>query len=249
MKLAEFEEKAAGVWGEIPEAYRSGVDALVIRREPHAHPTLPDIYTLGECLTESYPSDWGGPDTTRSVLVLYYGSFRALSRLDDAFDWDYEIWETITHELRHHLESLAAEDALEDVDYAMDENFKRFQGEPFDPFFFRSGERVAPGVYQAEEDVFIEIEYDAGDPPRGGVEFRWRGQRYAVAPPDELGDVTFLQVTEGLDPGDGGPSLCVVLTARRGFLASLKRWLRPVETTVMDVDVAAERLPRDQPGD
>ncbi|NIP79913.1 MAG: hypothetical protein GWM90_12100, partial [Gemmatimonadetes bacterium] len=163
MDLAAFEREATRVWEEIPDEYRSGVDGLVIDRGDRAHPTLPDIYTLGECLTESYPSDWGGPDTTRSVLVLYYGSFRRLDGLDPEFDWEYEIWETVTHELRHHLESLALEDALEDVDYAMDENFKRFQGDPFDPYFFRSGEQVAPGVYEVERDIFLEHHY-RGEP-------------------------------------------------------------------------------------
>ena len=88
-------------------------------------PSLPDVYTLGECVTESYPSDFGGPETTRSVVVLYYGSFFRVSRQDDAFDWEVELWETLTHELQHHLESLAADDSLIDMDYAADENYRR----------------------------------------------------------------------------------------------------------------------------
>ena len=240
MDFAGFERSASQVWEEIPEVYRSGVDALAIDRGERPHPTLADIYTLGECLTETYPSDWGGPDTTRSVLVLYYGSFRRLSELDPDFDWRYEIWETVTHELRHHLESLATEDALEDVDYAMDENFKRFQGEPFDPFFYRSGERIAPGVYQAERDVFIEIETAEPAGSDEAVEFGWEGARYRVPVPTGPGDLTFVQVIDGVDAGDA--ELCIVLVRPHGFWSSVRRALRREERSVAEAEATARRV-------
>ncbi len=236
MEYQEFERRASRVWEEIPDVYRTGVDGLVLDREERSHPSLPEIYTLGECLTESYPSDWGGPDTTRSVLVLYYGSFQRLSELDPDFDWRYEIWETVTHELRHHLESLALEDALEDVDYAMDENFRRLNGEPFDPWFYRSGEPVAAGVFEAERDVFIEMEYGADGPP-ATEEFEWSGIRYAVAVPDELADVTFLQVVDGADTG--GSELCLVLVRHRGWLEQLRAFFSRTGPTVAQAEVTA----------
>ena len=239
MKLDEFEERATRVWEEIPERYRSGVDGLVLEREARPHPTLPDIYTLGECLTESYPSDWSGPETTRSVLVLYYGSFRALSDLDPDFDWRYEIWETVTHELRHHLEWLALEDTLEDVDYAVDQNFKRLNDEPFDPYFFRSGEPLAPGLYEAERDVFLELQYEAGDPPGPWVEFSWHGEPYRVHVPGELGDFTFIQTTGGVDTGLA--ELCIVLVRRRGWIERLRAWLRGDPPTVVEAEATAQR--------
>jgi hypothetical protein len=237
MRFAELQQEAARVWDEIPEDYRSGVDGLVIERKAQAHPSLPDIYTLGECLTESYPSDWGGPDTTRSVLVLYYGSFRRLSELDPEFDWEYEIWETVTHELRHHLESLAAEDALEDVDYAMDENFKRLQGDPFDPEFYRYGEPLAPGVFAAERDIFIEIEYDAAEPPGPRVPFDWRGGTASVERPAEIGDIAFLQVVEGIDLEE--QALCIVLVRRRRWLEKLQAMFRSSSRRVVEAEVVA----------
>lgn len=237
MEFSEFERRASRVWEEIPVEYRSGVDGLVIERSGRPHPTLPDIYTLGECVTESYPSDWGGPETTRSVLVLYYGSFRRLAELDPDFDWRYEIWETVTHELRHHLEWLAAEDALEDVDYAVDENFKRLQDEPFDPDFYLYGEEIAPGVFQADRDVFIVIEFDGNDPPRPRVTFRWHGSRYSVHVPDRLGDVTFLQIIGGVDTGSA--ELCLVLVRRQGWLERLVGWFRGEGTAVAEADVTA----------
>lgn len=241
MDLSAFEREASRVWEEIPDEYRSGVDGLVVDPSARHHPTLPDVYTLGECLTESYPSDWGGPDTTRSVLVLYHGSFRRLAELDPDFDWSYEIWETVTHELRHHLEWLAAEDALEDVDYAVDQNFKRFEGDAYDPWFFRYGEEVAEGVYEAERDIFIEIPYDPQRPPGPRVPFDWHGHRHTVPFPDEVADVTFLQVVDGVDTGPA--ELCLVLVRRQGWLERLRRWLRRQPPDVLDVDVAARREP------
>lgn len=217
--------------------YRTGVDGLVLERETRSHPTLPEIYTLGECLTEMYPSDWGGPDTTRSMLVLYYGSFQRLAELDPDFDWRYEIWETITHELRHHLESLAVEDALEDVDYAADENFKRLHDEPFDPYFYRSGEPVAPGIYTADPDVFIEVEFEGRRPRGQWVEFEWQSSTKTVPVPEEVGDVTFLQVVEGVDTGP--TPLCVVLVRRRGWLEQLQSMFRRGSPSVVEVEVEA----------
>jgi hypothetical protein len=238
MEYTEFERHATAVWEEIPDAYRSGVDGLVLEREAMPHPTHTDVYTLGECLTESYPSDWAGPETVRSVLVLYYGSFRALSGLDPDFDWDYEIWETITHELRHHLESLAVEDALEDVDYAVDENFKRLTGEPFDPFFYRSGEETAPGVYEAERAVFIEVELEPGETPGPSLAVDWAGRRLAVPAPAEPAEVSFLQVTGGVDTGEA--ELCIIVVQRRGWLDQLKDLVRRAPPTVLQIEVRAQ---------
>lgn len=242
MKFEHFEREASRVWAEIPDTYRSGVDALVVERKSQSHPSMEDIYTLGECRTESYPSDWGGPETTRSILALYYGSFVQVSEQDPEFDWEYEVWETITHELRHHLESLATEDALEDVDYAMDENFKRFRGEAFDPFFYRAGELLGPGVWQAERDLFMELEYEdtAGD----AVEFELGDRRFVAPVPAQTGDVTFLQVIDGLDADDLEPELelCLVLVRRRGLVAGVARWLRRSPTEVVQAEATVERI-------
>ena len=87
MNLKTFSRIAHKAFRSIPEEFKEGVDGLTIRAERVPHPTLPDIFTMGQCLTESYPSDWSGPETLRSVLVLYHGSFKALAARDQAFDW------------------------------------------------------------------------------------------------------------------------------------------------------------------
>src|SRR5690606_38204115 len=141
MDFSTFETRAREMYREVPEHFLEGIDGLEVSRRTEAHPTLQDIYTLGECLTEQYPSEFGGAGEVRSIVVLYYGSLLALSRLDEEFDWEGELYETLTHEVRHHLESLATEDALEEIDYAEDQNFRRREGERFDPAFYRAGEQ------------------------------------------------------------------------------------------------------------
>jgi hypothetical protein len=220
----EFEQRAWDEWERIPREYKQGIDGLVIERRALQHPSLPDVYTLGECITESYASAFGGPDTIRSAVVLYYGSFFRLSRLDEAFDWEHELWETLTHELQHHLESLAADDSLLDMDYAADENFKRVQREPFDPFFFRLGE-LTDGVYRVEDEYFIEL---APPTTEAGVRFTWAGVEYRVEAPRDVADVTFIEITDGVSHPPAALHLVLVRPVRlREKIRSLIRGRTP----------------------
>src|SRR5699024_8517935 len=104
---ADFERRAQEIFDEIPPEYREGVDGLAVYPDSVPHPSLPGIYTLGECRSEFYPSEYGGAGEVRSIVVLFHGSFRELAATDDEWEWEEELFETITHEVRHHLESLA----------------------------------------------------------------------------------------------------------------------------------------------
>lgn len=221
LTFAEFEELAWQYWEEIPAEYREGVDGLVVERRASPHPELPEVYTLGECHTERYPGEFGGPDLIRSAVVLYYGSFLRVSRQDPGFDWEEELWETLTHELQHHLESLASEAGLEALDYAMDENFKRLDRELFDPYFYRSGIQVAEGVWRVERDYFIEREFRGMEELGERVEFEWRGERYTVELPADPGEVTFIWLEEGVAREDP-EEVYLVLVRRRGMMATLR---------------------------
>lgn len=240
MKFQRFEVVAQAAYDAIPPEYKEGIDGLVVSREALPHPERPDIWTLGMCDTESYPSEWVGPETTRSVVVLYWGSFRNLSRLDPDFDWEAEIHETVEHEVRHHLEWLAGHDDLGDVDYAMDESFKRADGLPWDPWFFQKGDAVAPGVYAVEDQAFVEVEwtpaqFEASD----AVEFTWRDTRWAVPRPDAQGDLHFIWV-EGVD--DAPPSLEVVLVRKRRWWEEAKRLFGAARPRVLESEARARRV-------
>lgn len=47
-----------------------------------------------------------------SLVLLYYGSFAEALEGASAEEWEDEIEETVIHELRHHVESLAGVDYL-----------------------------------------------------------------------------------------------------------------------------------------
>lgn len=240
MEFGDFERRARRAFEEIPKVYLEGIDGLTVSRNAPVHPELGDVYTMGECLTEEHPSDFGSPETTRSMIVLYWGSFRALSMENPDFDWDEEIWETLSHELRHHLESLAGDDALEGVDYAADEMFKRFDGQPFDPWYYQQGEQVSAGVYRVEGASYVEqIWSEETFVQARGVSLRWKGQDYRLAKPAELGDVHFILV-RGLDFEDG--SVEIVLVRKRTWWEDVKRVVGAKRAVVLESESDAERV-------
>jgi len=240
MNFDTFARRAHEVFQSIPEEFREGVDGLTIRPEKVPHPAFPDVYTLGQCLTEAYPSDWSGPDTLRSVVVLYHGSFRALAAMDPDFDWEGELWETLTHELRHHLESLANEDALEGVDYAMDEAFHRAEGEDFDPFYYQRGMEIAPGLFQVEYDFFLEQAWTEEDfEGARSIEFSWHGARYRIPRPERLGDIHYVWV-RGVEVGPG--ALQMVLVRKRGLKERLRGVKGGGEAELWESEGVAERM-------
>ncbi|MGH7458595.1 MAG: metallopeptidase family protein [Longimicrobiaceae bacterium] len=215
MDFGEFERRARAVFERIPHEYREGVDGLSVVAKAQPHPTLPDVWTLGECRSEAYPSDFGGPQTTRSLVLLYHGSFERVAAGPGAFDWEEEIWQTVTHEIRHHLEWLAREDGLEVEDYVNDQNFARRAGEGFDPGFYLRGEPLAEGVYRVGDDVFLERAHRRHEPPgQEPLTLRWRGREVAVPWPDPLEDVHYL-VVEGVEEQGGE----LVLVLRRELSA------------------------------
>lgn len=181
MDRERFESVAAEMWREIPEAYRAGVEALVVEDDPEPHPEFGDVFTLGECFSDHWPSAYSeaGGDV-RSRVVLHYGSFRELARRDPGFDWHEEIWETLLHELLHHREWAAAEGGLDAYDDAVEENFRRYAGLDFDPDFYRWVPADADGVVRIESEIFVETE---ASPPERDVVFAWRGRRYTVRVP------------------------------------------------------------------
>jgi len=235
VNFATFESAARLEWERIPVAYKAGVDGLVVERDARAHPDRPDIYTLGECVTEAWPSDFGGPDTVRSWVVLYYGSFLRLSRKDPGFDWQGELWETLTHELRHHLESLADDEALVAIDYAMDESFKRRDGEPFDAGYYRSGEDLGDGWFRVEDELYVERPIDLVG---GEARFDLEDTTYRITVPPRTENVAFLDVVDGLP--DDAPPLTLVAVRPAGLRGVLRALMRRGTADVLQAEVRAE---------
>src|SRR5947207_10537864 len=211
MRIEEFRSLVARIARDVPPEFRDGVVAIDVSPKTLPHPLRGDVYTLGECV----PLEWSGSGADlHSRVILYHGSFACLARLGD-FNWHEEAWDTLTHELRHHLEWRANVDALAAYDWAAEQNFARREGEPFDPAFYRSGEELAPGVYKVDDDVFVEG--GAGSPkglPDGRgerVEFAWHGGQYRVALPRDAKRPVFVTVAGLAEPPPGD----VVVVVRR----------------------------------
>ncbi|HZG43229.1 MAG TPA: hypothetical protein VEY93_09725 [Longimicrobium sp.] len=235
MNYSEFERRALEMFQSIPPEFKGGVEYVSVSRDTVPHPELPDVYTLGECATGELDLGVDLPDLTRSGVHLYFGSFRALAEIDEEFDWEGELWETLTHEIRHHRESTAGEDALEDFDYAADENFKRREGLPFDPLFYRSGEPLGDDAWEVDGDRFAEVSIAGRDFDRlDEVVARLGDARVSVPRPERLGDVCFLYLEEF----DGGPGeAAVVLVRRRGTWESLRGLFGGGEPEVLEFAV------------
>jgi hypothetical protein len=210
MRLADFEAMIRRLCAEVPEHFLDGVAEIVVSPRTVPHPDRADIFTLGECVP--LPVHLGsGVDGLQSRIVLYHGSFTALARQQESFDWRLEAWETLTHELRHHLEWRAHAPDLEDFDWAVEHNYARHDGEPFDPTFFLSGELEPDGKYRVEEDTFID-QIVRSLPPT--VTFDWAGRQYKVPIPAGAELPCFLTVDGVVDPPEG--DLVLVLRRKPG---------------------------------
>jgi hypothetical protein len=204
---------------EVPAEFLAGVVEVTVSPKMLPHPTRGEVYTLGECIPIPGEGE-AGPVGIQSRVVLYHGSFRALAAHAEEFDWRTEAWETLTHELRHHLEWRARAPDLEAFDWAAEQNFARGDGDPFDPLFYRSGELVVEGVYRIDDDYFVE-QTVRHLPAR--LTLQWHGRRYAGIPPAGLGLPAFLTIEGVEDPPPG--DLVVVLRRRPGLLRLFRREL------------------------
>jgi hypothetical protein len=210
MRLADFEGMVRRLCSEVPGHFFEGIAEVVVSPRTMPHPDREEIFTLGEC--DPLPMEVGsGIEGLQSRIVLYHGSFAALARLQEGFDWRREAWETLTHELRHHLEWRARAPDLENFDWAVEHNYARQEGEPFDPTFFLSGELEPSGNYRVEDDVFID-QIVRSVP--ASVSFAWRGRSYGAPTPEGAELPCFLTVEGVEDPPEG--DLVLVLRRRPG---------------------------------
>ena len=214
---------------DIPPEFQGGVVAVEVSRHTVPHPLRGDVYTLGECI----PLEWSGSGADlQSRVVLYHGSFQALARLGE-LDWRAEAWETLTHELRHHLEWQADVASLEAYDWAAEENFARHEGAAFDPVFYRNGEAVGPGVWKVDDDVFMEVDAGVG----AKAELTWHGRRYRVPVPG-VGrrPWRFVSLTGLEEPPHG--DVVLVIPGRSSMFDLFRRAPGPESS-----EAAVERLP------
>jgi hypothetical protein len=218
MRQADFERMIRRFADEIPPHFYDGIVEVTVSPRAVPHPERADVYTLGECI----PLEAGGEgEGLQSRIVLYWGSFRALAALDDGFDWREEAWETLTHELRHHLEWRARAPNLERLDDAAEANFARRDGDPFPADYHRDGERVVEGVWRIEDDFFVERTVDALP---ATVELSWHGRRHRVDVPAGAHLPAYVALDGVAEPP---PGELVLVLRRRPRLRDLFRGAAP----------------------
>ena len=229
MRLSDFETLVRRQSGEIPAEFLDGIAEVVVSPRTVVHPEREGIWTLGECIP--VPGDDGDPRHLQSQVVLYHGSFQALARETEHFDWAEEAWETLTHEIRHHVEWRARVPDLEAFDQAAEANFSRQDGGGFDPAFYKDGVRRPDGTYQVDDDVFVERV--VSEPPTS-VRLHWHGEDYEVGIPGDASLPAFLSVDGVRSPPAG--ELVLVLQKRGAWLGLFRR------PRVFQAEVEARRL-------
>lgn len=154
MDLATFERRAFEIWEAIPARFRVGVSAFVV--DPGAYKMgVPEDYVYGYC--EPDPVFEAVQAEITSRIVLFYASFVFISRDEPDFDWEYELWETIRHELQHHLEWRAGVDHRGDEDDWEEQVSRRLAGLPFEVDYHRHGLQLDRNVWLTVDDLHIEV--------------------------------------------------------------------------------------------
>jgi predicted Zn-dependent protease with MMP-like domain len=123
-----FRQTVETMLSEIPEEFLEGLQGVHVLETTKLEPDLGDVYRLGEYLDPGQDSFLGGNPGLGRHITLYYGSFVTIAKGHSDFDWEEEIWETLVHELRHHVESLAGDASLIAEDQRRDATFRKQLG-------------------------------------------------------------------------------------------------------------------------
>lgn len=118
MTYREFRATAEAMLDEIPDPFLRGLQGIHVLEKAYLEEGYDDVWRMGEYLDPGPEQFLGGGEGLGRHVALYYGSFVAIARGDPDFDWEAEIWETLTHELQHHVESLAGDATLIGEDLA-----------------------------------------------------------------------------------------------------------------------------------
>lgn len=125
MTYREFRATVEVMMDEIPDTFLQGLQGVHALEQEMPEEGFVDVWRMGEYLDPGPEDFLGGFEGLGRHVALYYGSFVRIAEGDPDFDWDEEIWETLTHELRHHVESLAGDGALIEQDLMDAATFER----------------------------------------------------------------------------------------------------------------------------
>lgn len=129
MTFEQFQSTIAEMVDEIPGEFLRGLQGVHALEQERPEEEYEEVWRLGEYLDPGAEDFLGAGEGLGRHVALYYGSFRKVAEFDPDFDWEEEIWETLTHELRHHVESLAGDASLVAEDIRQSAEFDRREGE------------------------------------------------------------------------------------------------------------------------
>lgn len=110
LSIDEVNDILDEVYEEFPEELFQSLNGgvLLLEDEKPDPEAGEDVYIMGEYC-------W---DEMGRYINIYYGSFVALLSHEPRKVWVDELYDTLRHELTHHVEGLAGERSLEYKDYA-----------------------------------------------------------------------------------------------------------------------------------
>ena len=111
MDIDAFGRLLERMMDRVPDAFLRELNGgVTVSEEARRRPgDPPGVFVLGEYVTDPHLG---------ALVVLYHGSFARLFRGEPAAVWEREMWETLRHELRHHVEGLAGVGYLDVEDEA-----------------------------------------------------------------------------------------------------------------------------------
>ena len=130
MTFEQFRTTAEQMLDEIPDEFVEGLQGLHVLEHAKPEEAFRHVYRMGEYMDPGFDSFLGGNPGLGRHVALYYGSFVAIAKEQPDFDWEGELWETLTHEVRHHVESLAGDDSLVQDDRRRTAEFKQRFAKP-----------------------------------------------------------------------------------------------------------------------
>lgn len=125
MTYDQFIKAVDEMVNEIPAEFLQGLQGIHALEQARPEEDFHDVWRLGEYLDPGPEQFLGSGSGFSRQIALYYGSFQQIARSEPDFDWEGEIWDTLTHELQHHVESLAGDASLIGFDQEQARQFKR----------------------------------------------------------------------------------------------------------------------------
>lgn len=125
MTFPDFRDLISNLLDELPPQALEGLQGVHVFEHVKTDPHEPGLVRMGEYLDPGPDSVFATHSHLGRHVAIYYGSFVAVANGNPNFDWEAETWETLTHEIQHHVESRAGERGLIEWDIEQLEAYRK----------------------------------------------------------------------------------------------------------------------------